>query len=373
MKKLRNCDSTQERRRFVEKQKGVVCEVIGNTLQDEKDIHCENLIGAVPIPLGIAGPIIVKGQCANGRYFIPLATTEGALVASVNRGSKAVSLSGGVRVLAQNVGVTRGPVFETKTLEQANKLTHWFEKSEKKIQKAAQSTSKHIRYLKHKACVVGSYTFVRLHFNTGDAMGMNMATIATDAICHVIQKETGVRCISIAGNFDIDKKPAWLNSIDNRGFKVNAEVIIKKEHLSKVLKTSTQKIFDVWLAKCMLGSAISGSTGFNAHYANIVAAFFTATGQDLAHVVEGSAGVTTIRVEKNGDLCVGVYLPSLLLGIVGGGTKLPAQKEALSILGASSSTELVEVLAGAVLAGEISLLASLAEGTLAISHQKLGR
>ena len=182
-----------------------------------------------------------------------------------------------------------------------------------------------------------------------------------------------VKCLSVSGNFCIDKKPAWLNFISGRGRRVWAEVILKKEIVKNVLKTTPEKFFEVWLAKCMIGSAMSGSLGFNAHFTNVVAAFFASTGQDLAHVVEGSMGITTSKVLKNGDLYVSVYLPAVMIGTVGGGTKLKTKQEGLSIIGAKTSLELAEVLGGAVLAGEISLLASLAEGTLAKTHEKLGR
>ncbi|KKP36380.1 MAG: 3-hydroxy-3-methylglutaryl Coenzyme A reductase, partial [Candidatus Roizmanbacteria bacterium GW2011_GWA2_32_13] len=197
--------------------------------------------------------------------------------------------------------------------------------------------------------------------------------IATDSINRLIETKTKIKCLSVSGNFCIDKKPAWLNFISGRGKRVWAEVILKKEVVKEVLKTTPESFFEVWLAKCMIGSAMSGSLGFNAHFANIVAAFFASTGQDLAHAVEGSMGVTTSKVLKNGDLYVSVYLPAVMVGTVGGGTKLKTKQEALSIIGAKNSIELAEVLGGAVLAGEISLLASLAEGSLAETHEKLGR
>ena len=202
---------------------------------------------------------------------------------------------------------------------------------------------------------------------------MNMITIATDSINRLIETKTKIKCLSVSGNFCIDKKPAWLNFISGRGKRVWAEVILKKEVVKEVLKTTPESFFEVWLAKCMIGSAMSGSLGFNAHFANIVAAFFASTGQDLAHVVEGSMGVTTAKILDNGDLYVSVYLPSVMLGIVGGGTKLKIKQEALSIIGAKTSEELAEVFIAAVLAGEISLLSSLEEGTLAKAHEKLGR
>jgi len=203
-----------------------------------------------------------------------------------------------------------------------------------------------------------------------------MATIAVDRIVPFIEKQTGSQCLSLSGNFCVDKKPAWLNFLLGRGKEIWAEVVIKKMVVQKVLKTTSQKIYDVWLNKCLLGSAMSGSLGFNAHFANVVAAIFCATGQDLAQVSEGTLGVTTTEVEQNGDLYFSVYLPDLPLGVVGGGTTLPTQKEAISIIFGRKKPSvrvLAEVVGGAVLAGELSLLASLAQGSLAKTHMKLAR
>jgi hydroxymethylglutaryl-CoA reductase (NADPH) len=199
-----------------------------------------------------------------------------------------------------------------------------------------------------------------------------MVTIATDSMIRIIEDKTTIKCLSISGNFCVDKKPSWLNFISGRGKRVWAEVILKERVIKEILKTTTEKLYDVWLSKCLIGSIMSGSLGFNSHFANIVAAFFAATGQDLAHVVEGSLGITTMKKIKK-DLYVSVYLPDVMLGTVGGGTRLEIKKEALSLIGVKSSSELARVLGGAVLSGEISLLASLAEGSLSEAHQKLGR
>ena len=210
-------------------------------------------------------------------------------------------------------------------------------------------------------------------------MGMNMATIATEKIVTLIEKETGISCISLAGNFDSDKKPSWISFIEGRGHKVWAEATLKKSIVKAILKTTSQKIYDVWLSKNMIGSAMGGSLGFNAHFANIVSAVFIATGQDPAHVTDASMGLTTARVTREGDLYFSIYIPALMVGTVGGGTNLETQKEALSIMGivggntGKNSQKLAEIIAGAVLSGELSLLASLAEGTLASSHKRLAR
>lgn len=376
---LRDFKNPSERRSFIEKNLKIKLNTLGKALVDEvKDILCENLIGETTLPLGVAGPVKISNlnpptgrQISN--YYIPLATTEGALVASVNRGCKAITLSGGAQVNVHRVGATRGPVFYTGSLTRSEQFCQWLKKNEVQLAKVAQKTSKHLKLGKLDSRTLSNYVFIRFYFNTQDAMGMNMVTIATNAINQFIENETGIKCLSLAGNYDIDKKAAWLNFINNRGFKAWAEVVVSKRIIKKILKTNAKDIFEVWLGKCMLGSIMSGSLGFNAHFANVVTAFFAATGQDLAHVVEGSLGITTAKVLENGDLYMSVYLPAVMIGIIGGGTKLRTKQEALSIIGVKTSEELTEVLAGAVLAGEISLLASLAEGSLARTHERLGR
>ena len=367
---LKDHRTTKDRREYLEKSLKIKLRNIAKALvDDETTIHCENLIGATILPLGVAGPL----QIDKKSYYLPLATTEGALVASVNRGCKAINLSGGAKTYLENVGTTRGPVFETSGIKESNEFKVWLDKNFNLLKSEAEKTSSYLKLKKIGTRIVSTNVYVRFYFDTQDAMGMNMATIATDKISQFIEKNTNVKCSAVSGNFCIDKKPAWLNFLSGRGKRVWAEVTLKKEVVEQVLKSTPEKFFEVWLAKCMIGSAMAGSLGFNAHFANIVAAFFAATGQDLAHVVEGSMGITTSKVTKNGDLYVSVYMPSVMIGTVGGGTKLKTKQEALSIIGAKNSVELAEVLGGAVLAGEISLLASLVEGTLSSTHEKLGR
>ncbi|MBI2593374.1 hydroxymethylglutaryl-CoA reductase [Candidatus Daviesbacteria bacterium] len=377
--RLRDFKNAFERRVYLENKVKIHLDKISNFSFPEEEVlgrNIENLIGATQIPLGIAGPILIKGKGEREKgkgYFIPLATTEGALVASVSRGCKAISESGGTFVEVENVGITRGPVFRTEGIEHSVKVKTWVDKNFLKITHVAKKTSSHLKLKKLGTRFAGRNLFIRFYFNTQDAMGMNMATIATEAATKLIEKETGAECISVAGNFDIDKKPAWLNFISGRGKRVWAEVTLKKALVKEVLKTTPEKIADLVYRKCLVGSIMSGSLGFNAHFANIIAALFIATGQDPAHIAEGSLGITTAEVLDDGSLHFSIYLPSLIVGIIGGGTTLPTQKEALNITGANSVLEFAEVIAGAVLAGELSLLASQAEGTLASSHIKLGR
>lgn len=371
---LRDFKNAKARRKALESNKNISLETIGKALVDEEAaIHCENIIGAISLPVGIAGPLKVNGDKVQNEFYIPLATTEGALVASINRGCKAITLSGGANAYVYRAGVTRGPVFYTGSLQKSKELYNWIKHNEHKIKEAAEKTSTHLKYKKCMVKGLSDYVFVRFYYDTQDAMGMNMVTIATEKIVELIAEDTGIQCLALAGNFDIDKKPAWLNFIDNRGFKGWGEVVVEEDVVSDLLKTTSQKIVDVWLGKCLLGSAMSGSLGFNSHFANVVAAFFAATGQDLAHIGEGCMGITTTKVLGDGKLYISVYLPDIMIGTVGGGTKLKTQTECRSVIGVKTSEELVEVLAATVLAGELSLLASLAEGSLAKAHKRLGR
>ena len=376
-KSLRDFSSAKSRRQFLEKELGITLSSIASFDFTEESVagrNIENLIGATQIPLGVAGPLKIRNSKFEIRnYFIPLATTEGALVASVSRGCKAITESGGAYVEVEFVGTTRGPVFKTHGIEHGFKIKKWIEKNFKQLAEQAEKTSSHLKLLKIDSQILGKNLFLRFYYDTGDAMGMNMVTIATEQAAKLIEQKTKAKCITLAGNFDIDKKPAYLNFILGRGKKVWAEAILPQRIVKKVLKTTPEKITEIVEKKCHLGSIISGSMGFNSHFANIIAAIFAATGQDLTHVAEGSLGVTTAEVLENGDLYFAIYLPDLMCGTVGGGTHLPTQQEALKIMQVSNVLEYSQVVGAAVLAGELSLIASLAEGSLASAHKRLGR
>lgn len=385
---LKDYKTVKDRRVALEKALGISLPHIGSFTSDEAIAsarNCENMIGTTQIPLGVAGPLKISnfpsasfraGKFQISNYYIPLATTEGALVASVNRGCKMIFSSGGATVHVENVGATRGPVFRTRDLASAFSLKQWVLKNQKKLGHIAQTTSSHIKLLTTLVEVVGNRVYIRFSFDTGKAMGMNMVTIASGAMCDFIQKETNAMCEAVAGNFDIDKKPAYLNQLLGRGKKVWAEAVLPSKAIASVLHVSAQQMYDVWLSKCMIGSALSGSLSYTCHVGNSIAAIFLACGQDPAHITEGSIGFLTTEVlHDQGDLRVSLYLPDIMVGMIGGGTGLSTQKEALSILGVDDGN--VEYFAGivgaAALAGEISLLGSLAEGSLARAHARLGR
>lgn len=379
---LRNFVDAKSRRTALEEDLNIKLPHVSSFSLDEKQAsskNCENMIGAVQIPIGIAGPLLINHQSSViSHHYIPLATTEGALVASVNRGCRAISESGGVTVISEKIGITRAPVFEVENISAGKKFAEWVEKNIAQIKSLAESTSSHLKLIKITPLVMGRNVWLRFYFDTEDAMGMNMATIAVGSTISFIEEQTKSKCVSLSGNLCVDKKPNYLNFIEGRGYKINADLVIPETLLKTILKTTSENIAKTAQRKLMYGSIMSGSIGANAHYANIIAAMFLAVGQDIAQIAECSMGVTTVEKVEDG-IYISVYLPNLTVGTVGGGTQLATQKEALCIIGLDASKEkntarkLAEIIGGAVLAGEISLLASLAEGSLARSHLKYGR
>ena len=378
---LRQLKTVKDRRKYLENKLNLKLDAISAyplNLDIAQINNCENMIGAISVPLGIAGPLKVNGNYARGEFYIPLATSEGTLVASVNRGCKAISLSGGATAICQDVGITRGSVFMTTGIKSSLKLKIWIENNFQDLKKIASSSSSHLELLGIKNKIVGNYLFVRFSFDTKEAMGMNMASIAADLLVSFIREKTKIYCLSLAGNFDNDKKASYLNFLEGRGRSVFAEVILPESIVKSVLNSTPEKVHQVVKAKCFLGSMISGSLGYNAHYANILAATFIALGQDVAHTAEGSIGITSTEIVDR-NLYITVYIPDLPLGTVGGGTHLPAQNEALKILNVTDgkkgekARQLAEIIGSTVLAGEISLLAALAQGELARSHLKFAR
>lgn len=344
--------------------------------------HCENFIGVAQIPMGVVGPLRVRGRCAEGDFYIPLATTEAALVASTNRGCTAITQAGGAVVRVEDVGMTRAPVFRTSGIVQTQQFLQWIRDHEDDLRKITEATSNHLKLVEVRPYTFGTTVFLRFRFDAGDAMGMNMATIACDrAVNELIEPGTGVPCIALSGNYCVDKKPAAVNFQEGRGKRIYAEVLLEAPILHHQLKSNARDLVEVQYRKNLLGSIAAGSMGFNAHFANVLAAFFIATGQDPAHVVEGSMGVTCIEPRGPDSVFASIYMPDVPLGAVGGGTALDTQREALAMLGVSPDperrgeavTRLAEILGAVVLAGELSLMAAFTSQDLARAHEKLGR
>ena len=359
--------------------------ILDYTIDAEEAVrrNIENMIGVVQIPLGVAGPLKILGEFADGEYHLPLATTEGALVASVNRGCSAISASGGSRVRIFQDVMTRAPVFKMENIVRTKDFVDWVRRPDifEQMRDKAGETTRFGELVSVEPFVAGNNVYLRFAFDTKDAMGMNMVTIATDAIVNLISDEFGVYPVSLSGNMCTDKKPAAINNILGRGKTVVAEVEIPEDIIKRKLRSTPESMADVNYRKNLLGSARAGAIGFNAHAANIIAAMYIACGQDAAHVVEGSSAIVTMEVTKYGSLYCSVTLPSLPVGTVGGGTGIGTQKDCLNLLGVAgagdppgtNSKKLAEIVASAVLAGEISLIGAQAAGHLARAHAQLGR
>ncbi|MBT3455511.1 hydroxymethylglutaryl-CoA reductase (NADPH) [bacterium] len=375
--------ATRIRREFVESQLDLCLENIGNFCLDPKTCtaNIENMIGTVQVPLAIVGPVKIVGEYATGNFYLPLATTEGALAASVNRGCSVINKSGGAQVVVLKDFQTRSILFKVNSIVEAKRFCIWVYENFEDLKKVGEQDEDFIRVEKINPYVVGLNVWLQLEANTGDAMGMNMITIAGKKIVeYIVSVFRGVEFISESGNMCVDKKPSAMNLINGRGKKVVASVMISKEIVENNLKTTVDCLVDLNYRKNILGSASAGSLGYNAHFANIIAAMFIAMGQDVAHVVDGSHGFTT--VEKSGkNVLFSVTLPALQVGVIGGGTVLATQNECLRILGVHApiketgynSKKLAEIIAVGVLAGELSLIGALCSHDLARSHKRLNR
>ena len=392
--------ATAARRRLLADETGADLESIGAYAFDAAaaEPNVENMVGAAQVPMGVVGPVAVDGGAVEGEPYLPLATTEGALVASVNRGCAAIRAAEGATARVLKNAMTRAPVFRVEDVAEASETAAWVRDNVDRLAAAAESTTGHGELRDVTPYVVGDNVFVRFAYDTKDAMGMNMATIATEAACETVESETPADLVALSGNLCSDKKPAAINSVEGRGRTVAADVVLPREVVEGYFGTTPEAISEANTRKNLVGSAKAGSLGFNAHAANTVAAAFLATGQDIAQVVEGSNAITTADVRdggptsgasgassdangSDGDLYASLTIASLELGTVGGGTKLPTQREGLDVVGVrgggdppgANADALAEVIATAALAGELSLLGALASNHLASAHEELGR
>lgn len=344
---------------------------------------CENVIGYMPMPVGIAGPLLIDGEL----YYVPMATTEGCLVASTNRGSRALMKCGVTSRLVAD-GMTRGPVVRFPSIIQASEAMSWMEQPQnfQDMKSSFDQTSRFARLTRIHVRMAGRHLFVRFVAKTGDAMGMNMLSKGTEKSLQTVQTHfPDMEIVSLSGNFCTDKKPAAVNWIEGRGKSVVCEAVVPADVVTSVLKTSVNALVDRNIIKNMVGSAVAGSIGgFNAHAANIVTAIYIATGQDPAQNVGSSNCMTLMEPwgEDGKDLYVSCTMPSLEIGTVGGGTGLPAQAACLAMLGVKgahttipgeNASKLARIVCATVLAGELSLMAALVEGQLVKSHLRHNR
>ncbi len=336
--------------------------------------NIENIIGFTQVPAGIIGPLRVNGDNAQGDHFVPLSTTEGALVSSYNRGARAITLSGGANVVLYRDRIQRAPLFVLENVFKAAEFTDWFARNFETMKDIAGSTTNHGKLESYHSFIQGRIVYLRLNYLTGDAMGMNMVTKATQEICKFIETSFPVERCVIESNMAVDKKPSAINTILGRGKSVTAEILLKEKIISRFFHTTAMEI-DLAYREQVTGGQLAGVLGSNGHVANGLAAIFLACGQDLANLSESCVGyIYTEVLEK--DLYVSLNMPSLIIGTVGGGVSLPTQKECLEILGcygAGKAKKFAEIITATLLAGEISLAASLVAGDFVSAHEKYGR
>lgn len=344
---------------------------------------CENVVGYIPIPLGVAGPLVVDGKSTP----IPMATAEGTLVASTSRGAKALNAGGGVTTVVTQDVMTRGPAIAFPSISSAAKAKAWLESEEGNaiVKEAFESTSRFARLQRLKSTMAGRTLYVRFATSTGDAMGMNMISKGVEKALNTMSEFfPEMNVLALSGNYCTDKKPAAINWIEGRGKSVVAEAVVPGHVVRGTLKTSIEDLVNLNTKKNLVGSAMAGSIGgFNAHAANIVTAIFLATGQDPAQNVESSNCITLMESINDGeDLLITVSMPSIEVGTVGGGTVLTAQSSVLKVLGiqgahpttpGENARQLARIVAASVMAGELSLMSALAAGHLIKAHMKMNR
>lgn len=339
--------------------------------------NIENYIGQTTLPTGILGPLVVNGTHASGGFYVPLATSEGALIASYARGARACKEAGGVTSVFLMEGVQRCPSFKFKSLVPLGEFVVWLMQHKTKFEEITRATSNYAQLSDMEMNIEGNQVILTLEFTTGDAAGQNMVTIVTNQICQYIIQNTPVKpeIWFIESNFSGDKK-ATSNSFSSvRGKNVTAEVTLPEKVVNEVLKTSPELMHEYWRTSFM-GAVKCGAIGAQGHFANGLAALFIACGQDAACVSEASVGITRMEIDQNGDLYCAVTLPNLIVGTVGGGTALPTQRECLEMMdcfGAGKAKKFAEICAALCLSGEISIIAAMSAGHFASAHQKLGR
>lgn len=339
--------------------------------------NIENFIGVVTVPLGLAGPLRVNGLHAKGDFYLPLATTEAALVASFHRGACLISASGGCSAIVLSEGVCRSPGFTFETLAQAAQFVVWCESHFDELQAIAHATTRFGKLFEMRASLEGNHAYLIFEFSTADAAGQNMVTIATHAVCQYILDKCPFqpKQYFIEANHSGDKKASAQSFLSVRGKKVVAEVKIPRTLVEKYLHCTPEIMADYWRLAA-IGGILSGTIGIHGHYANGLAAIYLACGQDIACVAESAVGVTRIELAGDGDLYASVTLPNLIVGTVGGGTGLPSQKACLQIMhldGEDCAEKFAEVCAGLVLAGELSIQGAICADHFARAHQNLAR
>lgn len=369
-------DFISHRREWLSKKFNIDLHHIGNYSFEPQDVkgNIENMIGVAQVPIGIAGPLKVNGEYAKGDFYIPMATTEGSLVMGFQWGMQAINLAGGANVKILKDKVHISPVFLLNNLKQCLKFEQWVNEHFEEIKREAEKTTKYGKLLSIEPRITGNKVILIFYYTTGDAAGQNMVAIATDTACRFIFEKTGFK-FYLKSNFSSDKKASAFNYLEGYGKSVMAEISIPAKITKKVLNAMPEDFYDLYQSY-VTGSTLAGMVGMNGHFANGLAALFIACGQDAAHIANSYMGVASWECIKNNSLYISVYLPSLVVGTVGGGTNLGTQKEGLEILdcyGSGKVNKFAEIVAVTALAGEIAIGSSIAKENFIQGHMKYAR
>jgi hydroxymethylglutaryl-CoA reductase (NADPH) len=340
--------------------------------------NIEHFTGVAQVPMGFAGPLLVNGQQAKGEFYVPLATSEGTLVASYNRGMKVLHRSGGIKCAVVGDNMQRAPVFIFEDAMDARLFADWLVENTQSIKATADATDPFVNMKYIDYYLASKFAYLRFNFKTGDAAGMNMVGKATFAACNWILQNCNVVEIQrffLEANFATDKKASMINMMRTRGKRVTAEAVVKRDVLLEVMDADTELIYQHYKV-ASIGAMLSGANNNGCHAANAITAIFIATGQDVANVAESSMGILYCELTHEKDLYISITLPSLIVATCGGGTGLPTQREALETLtcyGAGNVYKFAEIVAATVLAGEVSLAAAISSLDWVSSHEQLGR
>ncbi|UYZ58134.1 hydroxymethylglutaryl-CoA reductase [Hymenobacter latericus] len=370
----------QARQRFAQEFTGQEFEHITKYSFDPHALkgNCEHFAGVAQVPIGLAGPLRINGEHAQGDFLIPLATTEGTLVASYNRGMQLLNLSGGVKCTVIGDAMQRAPVFVFDDARGARDFSRWVEECIEKIRHEAEATSRVAKLQYIDTYLANKFAYLRFNFSTGDAAGQNMVGRATFAACSWIlanYQGAPIRNFYLESNFATDKKASQINVMRTRGKRVVAEALIKRDVLQQRMRVTPEQLaYHGQVAN--VGAFMSGANNNGLHSANGITAMFIATGQDVANVSESSAGIIYSERTPEGDLYLSITIPSLIVATHGGGTGLATQNECLRMLGCvgrGTVNKFAEIVAGVVLAGELSLAAAISSSDWVSSHEQYGR
>lgn len=344
--------------------------------------NIESMFGVAQVPIGLAGPLLVNGEYAQGEFYVPMATVEGTMLASYNRGMKVIRESGGVMTTVVGEAMQRAPAFIFKDARDARDFERWLVEKFDEIKVVAEATTSIGKLLEIEHYCAHNFVYTRFDYSTGDAAGQNMTSRATFVACEWIRENyPKLRNYLLSGNFDTEKRTSSVNLLKNRGRRVTAELTIPRDVLERNLRIKPEA-FHYGQGVTMLASFLTNSSNNAAHPANGLAALYLATGQDIANIGESNQCTVYNRVTRDGDLHYSVTLPALIVASYGGGTNLPTQRECLKIMGChgkGKALKLAEIAAGLVVAGELSLAAATRvdketrQNEWVDAHERLGR